>query len=154
MMVNRFVRDLSPSRKLSSVVAGFRSPHCYLESENRSARTRSWHPSCGSSPRDFNWRFGSSGERNAERARSEDAERRGYHMPGCPVTFVTTARPSASLSFSVRHGVTEVLLIGRRKFEIGSSSDARRCDTPAQLWLHVFSTYRGQYVYLKYGSYW
>lgn len=49
---------------------------------------------------------------NAERARSEDAERRrGYHT-GCPVTFVT-ARPSASLSFSVRHGVTELLLIGR-----------------------------------------
>lgn len=52
--------DLSPSRKLLSRVVGFRSAHCYLESENRSARTLGWHPSWQLG---FNWRFGSSGER-------------------------------------------------------------------------------------------
>lgn len=52
--------DLSPSRKLLSRVVGFRSAHCYLESENRSARTLGCHPSWQLG---FNWRFGSSGER-------------------------------------------------------------------------------------------
>lgn len=59
---------------------------------------------------------------------------RGYRA-GCPVTFVT-GRPSASLSFGVRHDVTELLLIGRQKFAVGSNTDARiatqRCLTDSQ----------------------
>lgn len=97
------------------------------------------HECCGGTRAGSSALIGGSAARakeNAERARSEDAERLSRLSRRMPRYLCHW--PSIRFPL-VRHDVTELLLIGRQKFAVGSNTDARNGRVIALP--HGFSTY-------------